>query len=252
MRCDRFNESITPWESDLVSHDAEGKAYIVINTTRGHLKSSIIAANKDYTKLKNLKITGEIDATDFEFMRNEMTQLEALNLKDVKVYGTFGNQEWNGISDNVEKEGVIPYVAMEGKSSLLYLVLPDKLEAISEHAFSNCINISGSLIIPEGVTRIGGSAFWGCGSIKGSLSLPGTLKYISASAFYSCDFTCQLILPRSLQYIGNEAFQNNYGFYGNLILPDNLTYIGNRAFNFCVNLNGDLKIPQKKIGRAHV
>lgn len=59
------NESITPWESDLVSHDAEGKAYIVINTTRGHLKSSIIAANKDYTKLKNLKITGEIDATDF-------------------------------------------------------------------------------------------------------------------------------------------------------------------------------------------
>ena len=239
------NESITPWESDLVSHDAEGKAYIVINTTRGHLKSSIIAANKDYTKLKNLKITGEIDATDFEFMRNEMTQLEALNLKDVKVYGRFGNQEWNGISDNVEKEGVIPYVAMEGKSSLLYLVLPDKLEAISEHAFSNCINISGSLIIPEGVTRIGGSAFWGCGSIKGSLSLPGTLKYISASAFYSCDFTCQLILPRSLQYIGNEAFQNNYGFYGNLILPDNLTYIGNRAFNFCVNLNGDLKIPQK-------
>ena len=110
------NESITPWESDLVSHDAEGKAYIVINTTRGRLKSSIIAANKDYTKLKNLKITGEIDATDFEFMRNEMTQLEALNLKDVKVYGTFGNQEWNGISDNVEKEGVIPGGAMSEKN----------------------------------------------------------------------------------------------------------------------------------------
>ena len=239
------NESITPWESDLVSHDAEGKAYIVINTTRGHLKSSIIAANKDYTKLKNLKITGEIDATDFEFMRNEMTQLEALNLKDVKVYGTFGEQEWNGISDNVEKEGVIPYVAMEGKSSLLYLVLPDKLEAISERAFSNCINISGSLMIPEGVTRIGYSAFAFCRGIKGDLSLPNTLKYIASSAFHSCDFTCQLILPINLQYIGANAFEYNNGFYGNLSLQDNLTYIGACAFNSCTNLRGDLKIPQK-------
>ena len=239
------SESITPWESDLVSHDAEGKAYIVINTTRGHLKSSIIAANKDYTKLKNLKITGEIDATDFEFMRNEMTQLEALNLKDVKVYGTFGEQEWNGISDNVEKEGVIPYVAMEGKSSLLYLVLPDKLEAISERAFSNCINISGSLMIPEGVTRIGYSAFAFCRGIKGDLSLPNTLKYIASSAFHSCDFTCQLILPINLQYIGANAFEYNNGFYGNLSLQDNLTYIGACAFNSCTNLRGDLKIPQK-------
>jgi len=238
------NESITPWESDLVSHDAEGKAYIVINTTRGHLKGSIIAANKDYTKLKNLKITGEIDATDFEFMRNEMTQLEALNLKDVKVYGRFGNQEWNGISDNVEKEGVIPIGAMSDKKSLLYLVLPDKLEGIGECAFSNCINISGSLMIPEGVTRIAYSAFESCSGIKGNLSLPSTLKYIAGSGFKNCDFTCQLILPINLQYIGDNAFEYNKGFYGNLNLQDNLTYIGPYAFNFCSNLRGDLKIPQ--------
>lgn len=239
------NESITPWESDLVSHDAEGKAYIVINTTRGHLKSSIIAANKDYTKLKNLKITGEIDATDFEFMRNEMTQLEALNLKDVKVYGTFGEQEWNGISDNVEKEGVIPGRAMSDKKSLLYLVLPDKLEAIGSSAFNNCTNLTGSLLIPEGVTRIGSGAFSQCNGIKGNLSLPTTLKYISGNVFYECDFTCQLILPRNLQYIGHNAFQKNNGFYGNLSLPDDLTYIGHWAFNSCTNLRGDLKIPQK-------
>ena len=239
------NESITPWESDLVSHDAEGKAYIVINTTRGHLKSSIIAANKDYTKLKNLKITGEIDATDFEFMRNEMTQLEALNLKDVKVYGTFGEQEWIGISDNVEKEGVIPGRAMSDKKSLLYLVLPDKLEAIGSSAFNNCTNLTGSLLIPEGVTRIGSGAFSQCNGIKGNLSLPTTLKYISGNVFYECDFTCQLILPRNLQYIGHNAFQKNNGFYGNLSLPDDLTYIGHWAFNSCTNLRGDLKIPQK-------
>lgn len=239
------NESITPWESDLVSHDAEGKAYIVINTTRGHLKSSIIAANKDYTKLKNLKITGEIDATDFEFMRNEMTQLEALNLKDVKVYGTFGNQEWNGISDNVEKEGVIPGGAMSEKKSLLYLVLPDKLEAIGSSAFDNCTNLTGSLIIPKGVTRIGTMAFDNCSNMKGVLELPNTLEYISNQAFNYCDFTCELILPESLKYIGHDAFLGNNGFYGNLNLPSDLFYLGSGAFQDCSNLTGDLRIPQK-------
>ena len=239
------NESITPWESDLVSHDAEGKAYIVINTTRGHLKSSIIAANKDYTKLKNLKITGEIDATDFEFMRNEMTQLEALNLKDVKVYGFFNYQEWDNSFDNEEKEGIIPIDAMAGKSSLLYLVLPDKLEAIAGHAFEACTNLTGSLIIPEGVTRIGEGAFSVCSSIKGSLSLPSTLKYISSFAFNNCDFTCELVLSSVLKYIGESCFAYNKGFYGNLILPDELEFIGISAFEYCTEFKGDLKIPQK-------
>lgn len=238
------SESITPWESDLVSHDAEGKAYIVINTTRGHLKSSIIAANKDYTKLKNLKITGEIDATDFEFMRNEMTQLEALNLKDVKVYGTFGMQEWNGISDNIEREGVIPREAMRKKSSLLYIVLPDNLEGIGAYSFYNCSNITGSLIIPEGVTRIGESAFYQCSGITGSLSLPSTLKYMAHDVFCGCNFTCELILPSKLEYIGSFCFTNNIGFYGNLILPDGLNFIGSYAFDTCNNLTGDLIIPQ--------
>ena len=239
------NESITPWESDLVSHDAEGKAYIVINTTRGHLKSSIIAANKDYTKLKNLKITGEIDATDFEFMNGEMALLEALNLKDVNVYGTFGEQEWNGIRDDIEREGVIPGGAMSHKKNLLYLVLPDKLEAIGSSAFEDCTNLTGSLLIPEGVTRIATNAFALCSNLNGLLSLPSTLKYISNSAFTSCDFTCELILPSSLKYISENSFSFNSGFYGNLVLPDELEYIGGGAFNDCSGFIGDLRIPQK-------
>ena len=239
------SESITPWESDLVSHDAEGKAYVIVNSTRGHLKDAIMAANKDYTKLKNLKITGEINAIDFDFMRNEMSQLEALNLKDVKVYGKFGNQEWDGTYDDTEREGVIPYGAMRDKSTLLYLVLPDKLEGISGYAFSNCRNIIGSLMIPEGVTRIGEYAFSECSSIKGGLSLPSTLKYISSCAFVNCDFTCELVLSSVLKYLGNSCFAYNKGFYGNLILPKELEFIGTSAFEYCTEFKGNLKIPQK-------
>ena len=79
------SESITPWENDLVSHDATAREYIVINSTAGHLKEAIAAANKDYTKIKNLKITGEIDAHDFYFMRDYMSSLSAVNLKEVRI-----------------------------------------------------------------------------------------------------------------------------------------------------------------------
>lgn len=240
-----ISESITAWENDLVSHDAESRAYVVINSTRGHLKDAIVAAKKDYTQLKNLKITGEINAEDFLFMREEMTKLEALNLKDVKVFGSYGSQEWDGTSDDEEKEGVIPYSAMDGKSSLLYLVLPDNLEAIGDNAFAYCSNLSGSLIIPEGVTRIGGSAFGNCIGMKGTLSLPTTLEYLSSSAFLSCGFICELILPDKLKYIGSGCFSECTGLYGNLVIPDGVTYIGANAFYRCLNLTGNLTIPQK-------
>lgn len=240
-----ISESITAWENDLVSHDAESRAYVVVNSTRGHLKDAIVAAKKDYTQLKNLKITGEINAEDFLFMREEMTKLEALNLKDVKVFGGYGTQEWNGFSDDEEKEGVIPFNGMYGKSSLLYLVLPDNIEAIGEQAFASCVNLSGSLIIPEGATRIGGSAFDNCIGMKGTLSLPTTLEYLSSSAFLSCGFICELILPDKLKYIGSGCFSECTGLYGNLVIPDGVTYIGANAFNRCLNLTGNLTIPQK-------
>ncbi|MBO5059125.1 MAG: fimbrillin family protein [Prevotella sp.] len=67
-----ISESITAWENDLVSHDATAKEYVIINSTAGGLKDAIAAAGKDYKKLKNLKITGEINASDFYFMRDEM------------------------------------------------------------------------------------------------------------------------------------------------------------------------------------
>lgn len=81
-----ISESITPWENDLVSHNATAKEYVVVNCpTAGGLKDAIAAAKLDYTKVTNLKITGEINDVDFNFMRNSMKALEALNLKEVTL-----------------------------------------------------------------------------------------------------------------------------------------------------------------------
>lgn len=243
-----ISESITPWENDLVSHDADARKYIIINSTAGHLKDSIIAANKDYTQVKNLKITGRINSQDFYFMRDSMDNLQALNLKEVSVSGGFNDYDYynyfNTQDSEEEIEGMIPSLAFQYKKSLIRIVLPDKLTGIGYDAFSECDNLTGSIIIPEGTTRIAREAFYGCYSLDGSLSLPSTLEYIGTFAFSNCKFSCELILPNELRYIGNYAF-NNGTFYGNLVLPHELEYIGEYAFLNCADITGNLSIPQK-------
>jgi len=67
------DESITAWENDAVSHDATTREYIVINVeTPGTLDKCIEAAGKDVAKVKNLKLTGMINARDFAVMRHLM------------------------------------------------------------------------------------------------------------------------------------------------------------------------------------
>ena len=239
------SESITPWENDLVSHDATAKEYIVINSTPGGLKNAITAANKDYTKIKNLKITGEINAQDFEFMKDSMENLAAINLREVSIMAM-------GDGDD-RKADEIPHDAFNNKKSLTSLVLPNKLKAIRTAAFSGCSFLTGSLLIPEGVTEIDKDAFYGCRNLNGTLSLPSTLKRIGDIVGYTgywdgpfrgCQFVCELVLPDNLEIIGCGAFGDCPGLHGNIKLPSKLKYLGEGAFQADPNLTGSINIPQ--------
>lgn len=245
-------ESITAWENDDVSHDATMKEYIVINSTAGHLKDSITAAKKDYRKLQNLKITGEINSQDFYFMRDSMDVLYSLNLKEVIIRG--GEQTLTGGNGGnyPHKDYEIPYEAMHHKTSLLNLVLPDKLTKIGIAAFADCQNLTGTLNIPEGVTEIEVGAFYQCKNMTGSINLPTTLKYIGrgeerwwyGGTFTHCGFTCQLAFPSGVECILGNAFEGCKNLYGELRLPDKLTKMGDFVFRDCHNLSGSLTIPQ--------
>lgn len=236
-----ISESITPWENDLVSHDATSREYVIVNVPKaGTLKETILAEGKDYTKIKNLKLTGETDANDFYFMRDEMPLLRAINLKDIKIKA-FGNQEDELFAC---REDQIPRYAFADKSTLISLILPDKLKSIGNCAFQNCTSITGSLIIPEGVTDIVACAFFECRSLDGVLSLPSTLLSIGDDAFYCCGFTSELSIPENVEYIGLGAFDGCRYLYGSLRLPDKLKTIGRYAFDGCTGLTGSLEIPK--------
>ncbi len=256
------SESITAWENDAVSHDANAREYIVINVEEpGTLEECIAAAGKEIAKVRNLKVTGKITSKDFAVMKYKMEKLSALNLKEVVIVagegGSLGEGSGQDYMSNVDDQ--IPAKAMDHKESLVSLVLPDKLKIISGDAgvdqgsFSFCINLSGSLIIPEGVEEIGPAAFNGCTSLTGTLVLPSTLKKIGKNTgdaagmggtFAGCNFVCELILPDILTVIGNGSFAGCKNLYGELRLPDSLKEIGESAFEGCENLVGSLSIPQ--------
>lgn len=233
-------ESITPWEADIASHEGNMKEYVVINVPKaGTLKECIAAAGKDYTRIQNLKITGQIDIVDFIFM-GDMTNLSALNLKEVKIkkrVNEYGHEY---------AEDAIPEIAFSIDNNnvprLYNLALPDNLKTIGGKAFYGQ-SLSGSLIIPEGVKEIGSGAFDGCINLTGTLSLPSTLEVIENFAFDLCGFTCELLLPQNLNSLGFKAFFGCRGLYGNLILPDGLSKIGGYGFSDCRHLTG-LKMSQ--------
>ncbi len=259
------SESITPWENDLVSHNATAKEYIVINSSAGGLKDAIAAANKDYAKVKNLKITGTVDSRDFHFMRDYMTSLQALNLKEVRIrgYGTVETGTGENLDDQIPNSAFYRNSQMGGNETLTRLVLPDHLVSIGANAFYGCKYLSGSLNIPEGVTEIQRGAFKDCTALNGTLTLPSTLKYLGTSGngddketsdegtdyyggvFQGCkNLTGNLILPDNLELIRGYCFSECSGFYGELKLPSKLKRLGLCVFQGCTGITGSLSIPK--------
>ena len=256
------SESITVWENDPISHDAIAREYVTINVpVAGTLDSCIVASGKDLTKLRNLKLTGQINSKDFAIMRFKMDRLNALNLKEVRIVaGTDGFLiENNGDTYyGVNQDDEIPGSALKAKKILTSLVLPDRLKKIAGDSgghggsFAECVNLSGSLTIPEGVEELGCAVFADCRSLTGTLTLPSTLKKIGKvngydpgwdGAFAGCNFVCELKIPDSVEEIGMGTFLDCHNLYGELRLPDGLKAIGDAAFYGCSNLTGSLVIP---------
>ena len=248
-------ESITAWETDLTSHTGLAKEYIVVNVdTPGTLDACITAKGLQVSKVRNLKVTGKITARDFGLMKYLMTELAALNLKEVEIVkgdgGDFGeNKSYAPVNNDSE----IPCAALASKSKLTTLILPDKLVRIKDNAFADCIGLTGSLIIPEGVVEIEFAAFRHCVNLNGKLSLPSTLKilgrypcytYYWDGVFDSCGFVGELQLPDGLEFIGAGCFNSCKGLYGELRIPDGVTTLGEGAFRDLPNMIGSIVIPQ--------
>ena len=260
-----IGEAITAWESETITHDGSAREYVIINVPQAStekdvsaLKAAIEASGKDYKKIKNLKITGEVNALDFFFMRDEMTMLQRLNMQECTVAEGYLNYTTYPAHE-------IPSRAFEGKSSLVRIIFPDDVVKIGSGSFRGT-NLSGALVLPSsleiidkiqvflnlsGITsitfnsklkEIGENAFNGCSGITGELELPESLISIGDGAFQSCKGITSLKLPSNLETIGKSAFQSCQSLKGSLTIPNKIKYIHNRAFGYC-DFNGSLVLP---------
>lgn len=247
------NFAVSAWENDSASHDWTAAEYIVVNVEQAGTLEETLAASTEVDRVRNLKITGQINGRDFAVMRYHLTNLSALNLKEVRIVagdsGSLGEGEdyyWND-------DDIIPAYALNSKKTLTSVIFPDRLKGINESAFTDCNALAGSLTFPEGLEFIDKAAFRSCVCLSGSLNLPSTLKRIGNydgylgywdGAFAGCNFACELKLPDGLEEIGKGTFLSCPCIYGELHLPEDLKYIGEDSFANCGNLRGSLVIPK--------
>ena len=209
-------------------------------------------ASSEMYKITNLKITGEINGTDWKMIREmagsnykgEPTEgkLSVLDLSEARIVNGGGDYyyDYNCCTSN----DVIGKCAFYGCSELTSLTLPAGITEIRYHAFYGCSGLT-SLILPAGITYIAEGAFYGCSGLT-SLTIPTGVSIINEYAFYDCSSLTRLDLPSSIREIYHSAFMNCRNLTS-LTIPSNVTYISSRAFSGCSSLQ-NITLPTRIFG----
>ena len=201
-------------------------------------------ASSEMYKITNLKITGEINGTDWKMIsemagrdyRGDVTEgnLSVLDLSEAKIveggdyYYYYDDRGYTYTSNDK-----IGYCAFAYCSRLTSLNLPAGITKISSSAFSYCSGLT-SLNLPAGITTIGVAAFRDCSGLT-SLNLPAGITKIGWRAFEGCSGLTSLTLPDGITEIGSSAFTGCSGLTS-LNLPAGITKIGSYAFEGCSGL----------------
>ena len=245
-QCSLSYDGIVEWTNDETSHNFESNSYITINVPEaGTLESVLSDKGVNPEDIENLKLTGNLDDKDFEYIHNRMlNSLRRINLKEVDIEpiekSFWADGSWPDYLDDY-----LPDYAFRNMQYLRQVTLPQNLKYVGAYAFDGT-ELTSTLLLPEGLTHICAHAFYGATC---SIELPYSLEYIGNAAFASNQVDGVLVsgelrLTDNLKHIGADAFWRARNFTGTFYLPAKLEYLGSGAFESCgTNLTGDIVIP---------
>lgn len=203
---------------------ATADAAIINNTTAGNLSNVVFEpATETY-----LKVSGPINAADFNFITFEMPKLEKIDLSGATVTAYDGDAVLGG--GRRYAANTIPAYAFFGTPAST-IILPPTVTAIGEAAFAS----SGikAIEIPASVKEIDRLAFDNCDALE-SVTIPATVTTLGDMMFRDCDRLASATIESPVNTIGDEMFLNCRSLASTTFSKVNT--IGDNAFNGCTSL----------------
>ena len=196
---------------------------VTVNNTAGNLSQLV-----SDTQITQLTVTGTMDARDFLFITEELSELTVVDLSQATIlpYNT-GRALYGTVTAYNANE--VPRTAFFGKK-LTRVTLPTGIQSIGYAAFAGCDRLQ-SVTLPSTITYVGDYAFSGSGLT--SIELPQTIIDMGKGVFSRCEaLTSATINSRT---VGDFAFLGATAL-NNVSLGANVEYILEGAFNGCKSL----------------
>lgn len=187
--------------------------------------------------LKRLRIKGQLNEADLTTLRDRLTGLWELDMRQVPnttlVDGQFRAHFYLRYVTLPPYLESLPSQAFHQCYSLNTVELPAPLKEIGWQAFYRCYNLREA-VLPEGVTKMGDECY--CESGLRRIVFPTTLKTIPQGAFRN---NYEL---SDIQFNGQTSIYNANGAFQScthlkkLVLPATMESLGDGAFKDCVRL----------------
>lgn len=223
------------------------------HTEAGELQSHIPTSGESVTQLT---VTGTLDARDFAYMGDSLTNLNLIDLEDCTIAAYESRDTYLGNQARFEAH-TLPAHTFLGFQKLTMVKLPKGTQVIGEAAFAGCPALT-TIVWGEQLRSIGDLAFSGCPALDtplpatlrsiGEYSFAGCtaytelnlesapLKSIGANAFAGCTRLAAIALPASLQTIGDRCFAGCSALTA-IALPAALQSLGEGCFAYCTSLS---------------
>lgn len=144
---------------------------------------------------------------DYQFESNHLLKSITFNenITEISEYAFLDctNLIKVGLSNNITK---ISPRAFKNCKSLSYINVPSSVKIISDYAFDGCKSLE-YVMFNEGLEEIYTNVFKDCIKLD-NVYLPVGLKRISSFAFDSCICLKELLIPKTINYLGEEILKN--------------------------------------------